>query len=182
MVQPLHRLGLSSLRQRRARTGTSPIVRATPCVRLQELPCRTQGLAPIASEPAYPRRCINPVSALHAALSLEQGLGSIVQYGRQSRAQCRAQRPVTPAPSCPGWQGVDVTFVSSVTPLHCAVVRLMLWEWLNASIGCDVPSEKSVKAVTGLMPSWPRAIRRIGTSSEALWRGASGESENRYLI
>ena len=28
----------------------------------------------------------------------------------------------------------------------------------------------------------PRASQRIGTSSEALWRGASGESENRYLV
>ena len=97
---------------------------------------------------------------LHVALSLEQGLGSTLQYGHHSWAQCRAQRPVTSAPSCPGWQGVDVTSVSSVTPLHCAVVRLTLWEWLNALVGCDVPSEKSVKAaVTGLMPSRPRASR-----------------------
>ena len=28
----------------------------------------------------------------------------------------------------------------------------------------------------------PRANQRIGTSSEALWRGASGEAENRYLV
>ena len=44
-----------------------------------------------------------------AALSLEQGLGSTVQCGRQSWAQYRAQRPVTPAPSCPGRHGVDAT-------------------------------------------------------------------------
>ena len=141
---------------------------------------------------------------LHAALSLEQGLGSTVQYGRQSWAQCRAQRPVTPAPFCPRWQGVDVTSVSSVTPLHYAVVRLTLWEWLNTSVGCDVPSEKSVKAATGLMPSRPRARRRIGTSFEAfragprarrridtssealrggaLGEGASGEAESWYLV
>ena len=64
MVQPLHRLGLGSLHRRRAGTGTSPAVHATPCVRLQELPRRTQGLAPVASESAYPRRRINPASAL----------------------------------------------------------------------------------------------------------------------
>ena len=81
---------------------------------------------------------------LHATLSLEQGLGSTVQYGRQSWAQCRAQRPVTPAPSCPGWQGVDVTSVSSVTQLHCAVVRLTLREWLVALVGRDVPVEAAV--------------------------------------
>ena len=28
----------------------------------------------------------------------------------------------------------------------------------------------------------PRVSRRIGTSSEALWRGASGGSKNRYLV
>ena len=131
---------------------------------------------------------------LHAALSLEQGLGSTVQYGRQSWAQCRARRPVIPAPSCPGWQGIDVTSVSSVTPLHCAVVRQTLWEWLNASVGCDVPSEKSVKAATGLMPSRPRARRRIGISSEAFRAGprarrrigtsseVSGEAESWCLV
>ena len=48
----------------------------------------------------------------------------------------------------------------------------MSWEWLNALVGRDVLSEKSVKAeVTGLMPSRPRASRRIGTSSEALRAG-----------
>ena len=97
---------------------------------------------------------------LHAMLSSEQGLGSIVQYGCQSWAQRRAQRPVTPAPSCPGWQGVDVTSVSSVTPLYCAIVRLTSREWLDALVGCDILSEKSVKAaVMGLMPRRPRASR-----------------------
>ena len=97
---------------------------------------------------------------LHAALSLEQGLGSTVQHGCQPWAQCRAQRPVTPAPSCPGLHGVDVTPVSSATPLYRAVVRLMSWEWLDTLVGCDVPSEKSIKAaVMGLMPSRPRASR-----------------------
>ena len=98
---------------------------------------------------------------LHAALSLEQvGLGSIVPHGCPSWAQCRAQRPVTPAPSCPGRHGVDVTHVSSATLLYRAGVRLMSREWLDALVGCDVLSEKSVKAeVTGLMPSRPRASR-----------------------
>ena len=49
-----------------------------------------------------------------------------------------------PHPSCPGWLGVDATFVLSVTPLHCAVVRLMLWEWLVALVGRDVPVEAAV--------------------------------------
>ena len=96
----------------------------------------------------------------HAALALEQGLGSIVQHGCQPWAQCRAQRPVTPALSCPGRHGVDVTPVSSATPLYRAVVRLTSREWLDALVGCDVLSEKSVKAmVMGLMPSRPRASR-----------------------
>jgi len=136
---------------------------------------------------------------LHAALSLEQWLGSTVQYGRQSWAQCRAQRPVTPAPSCPGWQGAEATSVSSVTPLYCAVVRLTLREWLSASVGCDALSGRSVKAAAGLMPSQPRARRRIGTSSEAFRAGprarrrictssealrgrVSGEAESWYLV
>ena len=97
---------------------------------------------------------------LHAALSLEQGLGSTVQHGCQSWAQCRAQRPITPAPSCPGLHGVDVTPISSATPLYCADVRLTLREWLDALVGCDILSVKSVKAaVMGLMPSRPRASR-----------------------
>ena len=98
---------------------------------------------------------------LHAALSSEQvGLGNTVPQGYQSWAQCRAQRPVTPAPSCPGRHGVDVTPVSSATPLYRAVVRLTSREWLDALVRCDVPSEKPVKAaVTGLMPSRPQASR-----------------------
>ena len=97
---------------------------------------------------------------LHAALSLEQGLGSTVQYGCQPWAQCRAQRLVTPALSCPGLHGVDVTTVSSATPLYRAVMRLTSWEWLNVLVGCDVSSEKLVKAVVmGLMPRRPRASR-----------------------
>ena len=82
----------------------------------------------------------------HAALSLEQGLGSTVQHGCQSWAQCQAQRPVTPAPSYPGWHGVDVTPISSATPLYRAVIRLTSREWLDALVGCDVLSKKSVKA------------------------------------
>ena len=125
----------------------------------------------------------DPDMTLHAVLSLEQGLGSTVQHGCQPWAQCRAQRPITPASSCPGRHGIDVTHVSSATPLYRAIVRLTSREWLNALVGRDVLSEKSVKAeVTGLMPSGPRASRRIGTSSEASWRGASGEAENRYLV
>ena len=109
---------------------------------------------------------------LHTALSLEQGLGIIVQHGCQSWAQCRAQRPVTPAPSCPGRHGVNVTHVLSATPLYRAVVRLVSREWLKALVGRDVLLEKSVKAEpTGLLPSQPRARRRIDTSSEALRAG-----------
>ena len=94
---------------------------------------------------------------LHAALSLEQvGLGSTVPHGCPSWAQCRAQWPTTPAPSCPGRHGVDVTHISSATPLYRAVVRLMSREWLNVLVGRDILSEKSVKAeATGLLPSQP---------------------------
>ena len=66
MVQPLHRLGLGSLRHRRAGTGMSPAVHATPCVRLQELPHRAWGLAPVALESAYPSHRVNSASALRA--------------------------------------------------------------------------------------------------------------------
>ena len=93
-----------------------------------------------------------------------------------------------------------MTPVSSATSLYCADVRLTSWEWLNVLVGCDVLSEKSVKAeATGLLPSWsrarrrigtssealrvgPRASRRIGTSSKALRFGASSEAENQYLV
>ena len=93
-------------------------------------------------------------------LSLEQGLGSTVQHGCQPWAQCRAQRPVTPAPSYPGLHGVDVTLVPSATPLYCADVRLTLREWLDVLVGCDILLDKSVKAaVMGSMPSRPRASR-----------------------
>ena len=67
----------------------------------------------------------DPDMTLHAVLSSEQGLGITVQHGCQSWAQCRAQRPITPAPSYPGRHGVDVTPISSVIPLCRAVVRLM---------------------------------------------------------
>ena len=100
-------------------------------------------------------------------------------HGRPSWAQCRAQRPVTPAPSCLGWQGVDVTSVSSVTPLHCAVVRLTLWEWLNASVGCDVPVGQSGDGVDA-EPASSEAENRYLV--RGLSGGASGEAENRYLI
>ena len=90
---------------------------------------------------------------LHATLSSEQvGLGSTVLHGCQSWAQCRAQRPVTPAPSYPGWQGIDATSVSLVTPLCRAIVRLTLWERLVALVGHDVPVEA---AVAGSLPSRP---------------------------
>ena len=62
--------------------------------------------------------------------------------------------------------------VLSATPLYCADVRLTLREWLDALIGHDVLSEKSVETeATRLLPSRPRASRRIGTSSEALCAG-----------
>ena len=95
-----------------------------------------------------------------------------MQHERQSWAQCRAQRPVTPTPSCPGRHGVDVTHVLSATPLYRAVVRLMSREWLVALIGCDVLSGRSVEMeARGPLPSQPRARRRIGTASEALHVG-----------
>ena len=117
---------------------------------------------------------------LHAALSSEQvGLGSTVPQGCQSWAQFQAQCPVTPTPSRPGRHGIDATPISLVTPLCRAVVRLTLREWLDALVECDALSGWSVKAATGLMPSRPRARRRIGTSPEAFRVGpASGESEN----
>ena len=83
--------------------------------------------------------------------------------------------------------------VPSATLLYCADMRLTLREWLDTLIGRDILSEKSVKTeATRLLPSRPRASRRIGTSSEALcagnrvnrrignssealWGGASGE-------
>ena len=80
----------------------------------------------------------DPDMTLHAALSLEQGLGSTVQHGCQSWAQCQAQRPVTPALSCPGRHGVDVTPISSATPLYRAIVRLTSREWLDALVGRDI--------------------------------------------
>ena len=62
--------------------------------------------------------------------------------------------------------------VPSATPLYCADVRLTLREWLDALIGRDVLLEKSVEMeATRLLPSRPRASRRIGTSSEALCVG-----------
>ena len=102
----------------------------------------------------------DPDLTFHAALSLEQGLGSTVQHGCQPWAQCQAQRLVTPAPSYPRRHSVDVTPVSSATPLYRADMRLTSREWLNVLVGCDVSSEKLVKAVvTGLMPRRPRASR-----------------------
>ena len=65
-VQPLHRLGLGSPHCLHSGTGTSPAERAIPCVRLQELPRRAQGQAPVSSESAHPRHRINPASALRA--------------------------------------------------------------------------------------------------------------------
>ena len=73
---------------------------------------------------------------LHATLSSEQvGLGSTVPHGCQSWAQRRVQRLVTPAPSCPGLHGADVTPVPSATPLYCTDVQLTLWEWLTRWLG-----------------------------------------------
>ena len=48
--------------------------------------------------------------------------------------------------------------VPSATLLYCVDVRLTLWEWLDALIGLDVLSEKSIETkATRLLPSWPRA-------------------------
>ena len=66
--------------------------------------------------------------------------------------------------------------VPLATLLYCADVRLTLREWLDALIGRDVLSEKPAEAaVAGSLSSLPQARRRIGTSSEALRHGASGE-------
>ena len=110
---------------------------------------------------------------LHATLSSEQvGLGSTVPHGCYSWAQRQVQRLVTPAPSYPGLHGADVTPVPSATPRYRAGVWLTLREWLDALVECDALSWWSVKAAAGLMPSRPRARRRIGTSSEALRAGS----------
>ena len=51
-----------------------------------------------------------------------------------------------------------LSHVPSATLLYCADVRLTLREWLDALIGCDILSEKSVETeATRLLPSWPRA-------------------------
>ena len=58
--------------------------------------------------------------------------------------------------------------VPSATPLYYADVRLTLREWLDALIGRDILSKKSVETeATRLLPSQPRASRRIGNPSEA---------------
>ena len=62
--------------------------------------------------------------------------------------------------------------IPSTTLLYYADVRLTLREWLDVLIGRDILSEKSVETeATRLLPSRPRASRRIGTSSEALCVG-----------
>ena len=62
--------------------------------------------------------------------------------------------------------------VPSATLLYCADVRLTLREWLDALIGRDILSEKSVEMkATRLLPSRPRASQRIGTLFEALCAG-----------
>ena len=62
--------------------------------------------------------------------------------------------------------------VPSTTLLYYADVRLTLREWLDVLIGHDILLEKSVETeATRLLPSRPRASRRIGTSSEALCVG-----------
>ena len=98
---------------------------------------------------------------LHTTLSSEQvGLGSTVPHGCQSWAQRRVQQMVTPALSCLGLHGADVTPVPSATLLYCADMRLTLQEWLDVLVGCHILSEKLVKAaVMGSMPSRPRASR-----------------------
>jgi len=62
--------------------------------------------------------------------------------------------------------------VSSAALLCRAVVRLTLREWLVALIGRDALLGRLVEAeATGLLPSRPRARRRIGISPEALRTG-----------
>ena len=87
----------------------------------------------------------------HAALFLEQGLGSTVRYRHRSWAQYRAQWLVTPILSSLGRHDFDVTGVQSATLLCRAVVRLISRERSYAPVGRDVLSEKLVEAeATGL--------------------------------
>ena len=66
-----------------------------------------------------------------------------------------------------------LSLIPSVTLRYYADVRLMLREWLGALTGRDALSEKSVETeATRLLPSRPRANRRIGNPSEALRGGA----------
>ena len=58
----------------------------------------------------------------HAALFLEQELGSTVQYGRQLWAHSTVAGNPCPV----------LSPVPSATLLYCADVRLMLREWLDA--------------------------------------------------
>jgi len=92
----------------------------------------------------------------HAALSSELGLGSTAPHGCPSWAQCRAQRSVTPAPSCPRLHGADVTprLVG-----HSAVLRRRVADIVGV-VGWYILSGKLVKAaVMGSMSSQPRASR-----------------------
>ena len=92
----------------------------------------------------------------HTALFLEQELGSTVQYGRVvlSIVSGNPRSVLSPVPSA--------------TLLYCADVRLTLREWLDALIGRDVLSERSVETeATRLLPSRPRVSQRIGNPSEA---------------
>ena len=75
-----------------------------------------------------------------------------------------------PVLSRTAWRRCDSRLIghSAISSRHSADVAGVL----NALVGRDVLSEKSDKAeVTGLMPSRPRASRRIGTSFEALRAG-----------
>ena len=104
---------------------------------------------------------------LHAALSSEQvGLGSIVPHGCQSWAQCRAQRPVTPAPSRLGRHGVDVT--------SCLVGR--------SAVSSHRPTD--VAGVVGRINWTRRSIGEIGRGrgDGVIVELASSEIENRHLI
>jgi len=121
MVLPLHRLVLGSLHRRCAGTGTSPAVRATPYVRLQVLPRRTQGLALVASKSAYPRRRINPASALRA--------GQIYSDQYISNRRRHVSRATTGAPTsrktrrdrrvAPEYQGQDRSIDHTATVMGC---------------------------------------------------------------
>ena len=119
----------------------------------------------------------------HAALFLEQGLGSTVQCRRRSWAQYRAQRPVTHALSCPGRYGADATSrlvaCSTVSSRHLSDIAGVLGRinWTRRSVG-EIGRDRGngVIAEPALSETENRHLVRGFT------RGASGETENWFPV